>query len=195
MRYYVVTKCASFLSLSLSLKRLLSLSLSFDRKLFPLTRSLSLFLFPERGQNTRASFFFFRVCVCVRLTHAQLDVFPELPRATSLSLSRTNARNQRAARKKFLFCEAMPEEERDETFFQKECASTQNRVVRFYAFMLPRAGITELKRSKYTKIYKYDSGSVSSSRAPPHASHPGRRDVQVFRASVIIVVDVRRNTS
>jgi len=133
MRYYVVTKCASFLSLSLSLKRLLSLSLSFYRKLFPLTRSLSLFLFPERGQNTRASFFFFRVCVCVRLTHAQLDVFPELPRATSLSLSRTNARNQRAARKKFLFCEAMQKKKGTRLFFKRSARVPR---IELYAFTL-----------------------------------------------------------
>ena len=130
MRYYVVTKCASFLSLSLSLKRLLSLSLSFDRKLFPLTRSL----FPERG----ARFFLFlsraRVCVCVRLTHAQLDVFPELPRATSLSLSLEQTRETRERRgKNSFFCEALQKKNGTRLFFQKAHVSTQNRVLRFYA--------------------------------------------------------------
>ena len=91
-------------SFSLSLKRLLSLSL-FRSQTLPFNEiSLSLSFFFPSVAKTRAllSFSFARVRVCVRLTHAQLDVFPEVPRATSLSLSQTNARNQRAARKKFL---------------------------------------------------------------------------------------------
>jgi len=134
MRYYVVTKCASFLSLSLSLKRLLSLSLSFDRKLFPLTRSLSLFLFPERGQNTRASFFFFRVCVCVRLTHAQLDVFPELPRATSLSLSLEQTRETRERREKNSFFVKRCQKKKGTRLFFKRSARVPR--IELYAFTL-----------------------------------------------------------
>jgi len=69
MRYYVVTKCASFLSLSLSEAFTLSLSL-FRSQTLPFNE-ISLSLSFSRAWPKHARFFLFLSRVCVCTSHAR----------------------------------------------------------------------------------------------------------------------------
>lgn len=125
--------------LSLSEAFTLSLSLSFDRKLFPLTRSLSLSLSFSRAWPKHARFFLFlsRVCVCVYVSRTRnwtyfLNCLAQL---LSLSLSRTNERAKpESGEEKIPFlCEALQKKKGTRLFFKR---STRVPRIELYAYTL-----------------------------------------------------------
>jgi len=130
MRYYVVTKCASFLYLSLSL--------SFDRKLFPLTRSLSLSFFFPSVAKTRALLSFSFACVCVYVSRTRnwtyfLNCLAQLL-SLSLSLSLEQTRETRERRGKNSFFVKRCQKKKGTRLFFKRSARVPR--IELYAFTL-----------------------------------------------------------